>query len=187
MAQQAGDRGQSAPQRLLSGKFLLTYREKRGKEKRGKGVKRGGRKIAHGKIWNGSRKSYKMRWGLFLLFTFENDGNLFWVYHNGNFLPGKNISRRENNQEKWLCPLRKICLLCPWFSHACFMNQKQMAVSTCYIMIYRMHKLFDFYTGIHIWLGQFGHSKTIYNDIQGSDYEYNYINKKIFRIFRNIQ
>ena len=24
----------------------------------------------------------------FLLFTFENDENLFWVYQNGNFLPG---------------------------------------------------------------------------------------------------
>ena len=24
-----------------------------------------------------------------LLFTFENSGNLFWVYQNGNFLPGK--------------------------------------------------------------------------------------------------
>ena len=25
----------------------------------------------------------------FLLFTFEKDGNLFWVYQNGKFLPGK--------------------------------------------------------------------------------------------------
>ena len=25
----------------------------------------------------------------FLLFIFEKDGNLFWVYQNGNFLPGK--------------------------------------------------------------------------------------------------
>ena len=33
----------------------------------------------------------------FLLFTFENDENLFWVYQNGNFLPGKSISRREKN------------------------------------------------------------------------------------------
>ena len=46
----------------------------------------------------------------------KKDGNLFWVYENGNFLPGKSISRREQNQEKWLCPLRKICLLhhCGW-------------------------------------------------------------------------
>ena len=32
-----GAGGQSAPQRLLTGKFLLTYREKRGKEKMEKG------------------------------------------------------------------------------------------------------------------------------------------------------
>ena len=32
-----GRGGQSAPQRLLTGKFLLTYREKRGKEKRERG------------------------------------------------------------------------------------------------------------------------------------------------------
>ena len=32
-----GQGGQSAPQRLLTGKFLLTYREKRSKEKREKG------------------------------------------------------------------------------------------------------------------------------------------------------
>ena len=25
----------------------------------------------------------------FLLFTFENDENLFWIYQNGNFLPEK--------------------------------------------------------------------------------------------------
>ena len=35
----------------------------------------------------------------------ENDWDLFWVYQNWNFLPGKSISRREKNQETWLCPL----------------------------------------------------------------------------------
>ena len=89
------------------------------------GKKRQGKK---GKGWKLSRKGGKLemeagkrqkkRWGpffclFFLLFTFENDENLFWVYQNGNFLPGKSISRREKNQEKWLCPLRKICLLRP--------------------------------------------------------------------------
>ena len=33
-------------------------------------------------------------------FCFENDGNLFWVYQNGNFLPGKSISHQEKIQEK---------------------------------------------------------------------------------------
>ena len=36
----------------------------------------------------------------FVLFTFENDRNLFWVYQNANFLPGKSISCREKNPEK---------------------------------------------------------------------------------------
>ena len=54
----------------------------------------------------------------FFFFCFsllKKDGNLFWVYQNGNFLQGKSISRREKNQEKWLRPLRKICLLRPCF------------------------------------------------------------------------
>ena len=50
----------------------------------------------------------------FCFSLFWDDENLSWVYQNGNFLPGTNISRREKNQEKWLCPLRKICLLHPW-------------------------------------------------------------------------
>ena len=50
-----------------------------------------------------------------LFFTFENDGNLFWVYQNGNFVPGKKFHAGKN-RKKWLCPLRKICLLRPcWY------------------------------------------------------------------------
>ena len=112
----AGDRGQSAPQRLLTGKFLLTQERGKEKGKKGKGMKidKKRRKIVIKK-----ENCYKKRWGpfffffFFLLFTFENDGNLFWVYQNGNFLSGKSISRREKNQAKWLCLLRKICLLRP--------------------------------------------------------------------------
>ena len=62
-----------------------------------------------------------MRWGfffflsffLFLLVTFQNHWNLFWVYLYGNFLSGKSISRREKNQEKWRCPLWKTVLVRP--------------------------------------------------------------------------
>ena len=43
----------------------------------------------------------------FLLFTFENDENLFWVYQNGNFLPGKSISRREKKSGKMTLPPQK--------------------------------------------------------------------------------
>ena len=54
-----------------------------------------------------------MRKGLFffLCFSLFKTCNLFWYYQNGNFLPGKSISRREKNQEKLLCPLWKIFLL----------------------------------------------------------------------------
>ena len=64
-----------------------------------------------------------MTFFFFLLFTFENDGNLFWMYQNGNFLPGKNISHWEKNQEKLLCPLIKICLLHPW-EFGCVLENK---------------------------------------------------------------
>ena len=61
---------QSAPQRLLTGKFLLTYRQNRGKENRKNGAKK--RKIEKGKVENlkmeGARKSYKKRWGFFFFF-----------------------------------------------------------------------------------------------------------------------
>ena len=59
----------------------------------------------------------------FLLFTFENDWNLFWVYQNGNFLPGKSISRRNKIRkndfapsEKYACyaPDRELNLLVVW-------------------------------------------------------------------------
>ena len=60
-----------------------------------------------------TRKRYRVEGFCFcfcfcLLFTFENDGNLFCVYQNGNFLPGKSISRREKNQEKTLPPQKNM-------------------------------------------------------------------------------
>ena len=59
-------------QSLLTGKFLLTYREKKSKEKREIGwkLRRKEGKLLKGncKIWNGSRKSYKNRWGPFFFF-----------------------------------------------------------------------------------------------------------------------
>ena len=86
---------------------------------RGIGKKEAMKKGKRGKNWevkegNCKREggtSYKKRWGFFfffffLLFTFENK-NLFWVYQNGNFLPGKNISCWEINEEKWLLPPQK--------------------------------------------------------------------------------
>ena len=66
---------------------------KRETRKKGKMEKKEGKsKKGRWKIANGRRKSYKMR---SLLFTFQNHQNLFWVYQNGNFLPGKKIRKND--------------------------------------------------------------------------------------------
>ena len=127
--------GQSGPPETSDREIFADDREKRGKEKNGKGVKienweekkesckRGGGKLEMevGKVIKRGEDPFLLffffvLFCFFLLFTFENNVNLFWVYQNGNFLLGKSISCQENNQEKWLCPLRKICLLCPCIS-----------------------------------------------------------------------
>ena len=108
--------GQSAPPETSDREIFADVSGKKRQGKKGKGWKLSRK---GGKLEMEAGKRQKKRWGpfffffFFLLFTFENDENLFWVYQNGNFLPGKSISRREKNQEKWLCPLRKICLLRP--------------------------------------------------------------------------
>ena len=107
------------PPTLLTRKFLLKYQEKRSKEKSENWKEK--KENQKGKVENWGRKVTK--WGqneertffFFFLFTFQNHWNLFWVYQNGNFLPGKKISRQEKNQEIWLCPVWKIVLLRPWF------------------------------------------------------------------------
>ena len=81
-----GGRGHSAPQKVLTGKFLLTYREKRGKEKKGKGWKmeKKRRNIIKGKMenwkwkkgkvrkWNERRKMRRRFFFFLFLFTFQN-------------------------------------------------------------------------------------------------------------------
>ena len=71
------------------------------------------------KIEKGRWKSYQMRKGLLFLFFF------FFAFHfrkrwkfvldtkMGIFYQEKTFHARKKNQEKLLCPLRKICLLCP--------------------------------------------------------------------------
>ena len=51
-------------------------------------------------------KSSKMRRGPFFFF-FKDDKNLFWVYQNGNFLPGKRNSCREKKIRKMTAPSEK--------------------------------------------------------------------------------
>ena len=124
-AMQCNSWGAENPLTLLTGNFLLTYREKGGKEnwkiqKKRRKIKKkresGKLKMERGKV---------SKWGedffvsffffffffFFLLFTFQNHWNLFWIYQNGNFLLGKAFHAGKKNQEKWLCPLWKIFLL----------------------------------------------------------------------------
>ena len=91
---------------------LLTYREKIGKKKREMGQKEGKLKKRRWKIWNWRRKSYKMRRALFFFF-FSKWLKFVLSLPKWKFSTKKSISRREKNQEKWLCPLRKIFLLRP--------------------------------------------------------------------------
>ena len=83
--------GAECPLILLTGKFLLTYREKRGKEKKvkwrrkeWKSKKEGGKlKMEGGKCtkWGEDLFSpFFFYYFFFLLFTFQHHWNLFWVY-----------------------------------------------------------------------------------------------------------
>ena len=107
--------GQCAPQRLLTGKFLLTCREKRGKEKMDKGVKwRSKGKVEN---WNGRREKCQNEKRTFFFLNLFVCLLFFFAFHLWKrpkfvlglpkFLPGKSISRREKNQEKLLCPPQK--------------------------------------------------------------------------------
>ena len=42
-----------------------------------------------------------------LLFTFENNGNLFWVYQNGNLLPGKKTFHTRKKSGNMTLPPQK--------------------------------------------------------------------------------
>ena len=123
--------GGTVPPRLLTGKFLLTYREMRGKDKRENGAER--RKIEKKKVENWKWKEEKViKWGedffcvffvfVFVLFCFvfffafhfskplkSVLGQLKWEFstRKRHFTPGK-------NQEKLLCPLLKVFLWSPW-------------------------------------------------------------------------
>ena len=131
--------GQSAPQRLLTGKFLLTYWDKRGNEKRENGMgenweeKKENCKREGGKLEMEVGKVIKRGEDLFFCFCFcflflffvlfcffafhfwKRQklvlGLLKWEFSTGK----KAFHAGKKNQEKWLCSLRKICLLRPWW------------------------------------------------------------------------
>ena len=94
-----GRGGRVPPPETSDREIFADVSGKKRQGKKGKGVKI---ETKRWKIGNGSRKTSEkeVRTFFFFFFFFENDENLFWVYQNGNFLPGKSISRREKNQEK---------------------------------------------------------------------------------------
>ena len=121
-----GCRWAECPQRLQTGKFLLTYREKEARKK--------GKRSEN---WEETKENCKMEGGklemevgkevrtfldpflflfpfFFCLSLFKTTEICFGSTKMGIFYREKSISRRGKNQEKWLCLLRKICLLRPW-------------------------------------------------------------------------
>ena len=98
-----------------------------GKKKQGKKGKGWKLRRKEGKLWKGrwkigigSRKSSKKRWGPFFFLLFFFFAFHFWKRRKFvlglpklEFSTGKSISCREKDQEKLLCPFRKICLLHP--------------------------------------------------------------------------
>ena len=91
-----------------------------GKERQGKkqkwSRKEGKSRTGRWKNANGMRKVVFVFVFVFVFCfsLFKTDWNLFWVNQNGNYLLGKSISRQGKNQEKLICPLKKIFLLRPW-------------------------------------------------------------------------
>ena len=97
-----GGRVPPSPPRLLTGKFLMTYREKRSKEKKSENWEERKENCERegGKIQNGRWKSYKCCFFSPLLF-FKTTKICF-----GSTKMEKHFTM-GNNQEKWLCPLIK--------------------------------------------------------------------------------
>ena len=84
----AGGREQSAPWGFSLGNFCIPTRKRKGRQK--VKMENKGRKTVNGQ----GRSLIMSRGPFFFFFTFRNNWNLFWVYQNGNFLPGKSISRQ---------------------------------------------------------------------------------------------
>ena len=94
----------------LSGKNEARRKTEKGVKWRRKGKLEKGRWKIEMEIEMEEGKSSKMIrvTFFFLLFTFQNDENLFWVYQNGNFLLGKSISRRKKIWKNDFAPSGKI-------------------------------------------------------------------------------
>ena len=108
---QGGQGGRVPPRDLWPGNFRWRFRKKEARKNRKRGEnweeKKENCKREGGKY--GSRKVIKRGEDhfFFLLFTFENDRNLFWVYQNGKFLPGKKHFTSGKNWGKMTLPPQK--------------------------------------------------------------------------------
>ena len=105
-------RGQGAecPQETSDREISANLPENRGMEKRKMEQKRRKiRKIEKGKVekWKWNEKKWQNEettFFFFFFFHFSNHWNLFWVYQNENFLPGKSISCRKKKSGKLTLP-----------------------------------------------------------------------------------
>ena len=112
----AGGRGQSTPQRLLTRKFLLTNREKRGKEKKGKWsrkegkLKKGGGKL---KIEGGEVIKWEED---FFSFHFSKRLKFVLGVPKREFYTGKKDFTRGKKSGKMTLPPQKNIPLTHWMS-----------------------------------------------------------------------
>ena len=120
--QGVGQGAECLPRDFWPGNFCWPTRKKRGKEKMEKGeMEKKRREIVKRKVENwkweeGKLQNEERTFFFFRLFTFQNHWNLFWVYEmeKWKFSSGKRHFTPGKNQEKLICPLRKIFLLRPW-------------------------------------------------------------------------
>ena len=92
------------------------------------------KKIEKGKVenwkWKEEKSQNKERTYFFFFFvTFQNHWNLFWVYQNGNFPPGKSISCRKKIQEKMTLPPQKNFPLTPLNRNVIWYCEREIPVA----------------------------------------------------------
>ena len=115
--------GRVPPRDFWLGNFCLTYREERGKEKRENGArKKEDQKRESGKLIMEGGKVTKWGEDPFFFFSLLKPLNFFWVYQNGNFLPGKSIlhcKKKKKTGKMTLPPLKNIPLTPLWEGTCC--------------------------------------------------------------------
>ena len=110
-----GGQGAECPPRdFWPGNFCWRIGKKRqGKKEKGGNWEEKKEKCRKGRwkigveVGKATKRGKDLFFPFFFLFTFENNRNLFWVYQNLNFLPGKSISRREKIMKNYFAPSEK--------------------------------------------------------------------------------